>query len=55
MIDVCDTIPVQDNQKIYKIKNSVRQAILELWIKKAESKIRHLIKWKKKELFDTMS
>jgi len=50
MIDVCDTIPVQNNQKLYKIKNAVRQAILELWIKKARSKIKHLIEEKRGEL-----
>ena len=55
MIDICDTIPVQNNQKLYKIKNAVRQAILELWIKKAELKIRRLIKEKKKELYDVLS
>lgn len=55
MIDVCDTVPVNNEQTLYKIKNAVRQAIMKLWIKKAEFKIRHIIKWKKKELLDAIS
>lgn len=55
MIDVCDAIPVNNNQKLYKIKMEFRQAFMKLWIKKAELKIRRLIKEKKKELYDVLS
>ena len=51
MIDVCDTIPVQENdQKLCKIKNTIRQAIIELWIRIAESKIHNVIDKKKRDL-----
>ena len=55
MIDVCDTIPVQENeQKLNKIKYAVRHAIIELWIKRTEYKIRRVIKKKKEELADIL-
>lgn len=50
MIDVCDAIPVNNNQKLYKIKMEFRQAFMKLWIRKAKSKIRHLIEERKEEL-----
>ena len=51
MIDVCDTIPVQKNdQKLRKIKHTIRQVIIELWIRIAESKIHNVIDKKKRDL-----
>ena len=56
MIDVCDTIPVQNNkQKLYGIKSAVRKAILELWIKKTKFRIQHLINEKRKELCSVLT
>ena len=56
MVDVCDTIPVQNqNQRLYKIKHAVKQAIMELWIKKTEYKIRRIIERKRKDLINVLS
>ena len=56
MIDVCDTIPVSnDGQRLQKIKRTIRKAIIELWIKRTESKIRHIIEKKRDELGDALS
>jgi hypothetical protein len=56
MVDVCDTIPVQNqDQRLYKIKHAARQAIIKLWIKRTEFKIRRVIEKKREELFDALS
>ena len=56
MVDVCDTIPeIKRQNMMYKLKSAVRQAILKLWIKKTEYRIRHLISKKRKELCDVLS
>ena len=55
MVDVCDTIPVKPNRKVDKIKNSVRLAIMELWIKKSILKLNLLINAKRGELFSVLS
>jgi hypothetical protein len=53
---VCDTIPVSnDGQRLQKIKRTIREAIIELWIKRTESKIRHIIEKKRDELADALS
>jgi hypothetical protein len=53
---VCDTIPVSnDGQRLQKIKRTIREAIIELWIKRTESKIRHIIDKKKSDLSDILS
>ena len=56
MIDVCDAIPIHaKNQWLRIVKNAIRKVIIELWIKRTESKIRHIIKEKKNELVDILS
>jgi hypothetical protein len=60
MIDVCDTIPIpKGSQKFYKlkrtIKQSVKQAITELWIKKTRFRIHRLIDEKRKNLYNVLS
>ncbi len=56
MIDVCDAIPIHaENQWLRMVKNAIRKVIIELWIKRTESKIRHIIKEKKNELVDILS
>ena len=55
MIDVCDTIPKVKDDIISKTKSAVRKAIMNIWIKKAEYKIRHLISNKRNELIETLS
>jgi hypothetical protein len=53
---VCDTIPVSnDGQRLQKIKRTIREAIIELWIKRTEYKIRHIIEKKRDELADALS
>lgn len=57
MVDVCDTVrnivSEKKHSKLHKIKKAVRQAIIELWIKKTIFKIQFLIS--RKELFDVLS
>lgn len=56
MVDICDTIPVQtNNHKLHIIKHTVKQIVVALSLKIAKSKISHLIRKKKRELFDTLS
>ena len=55
MVDVCDTISENKHRKLHKIRNAVRQAIIEIWIKKTIFKIQFLINRKRKELFDVLS
>ena len=58
MVDVCDTIPIpikKDSQKLQKVKQAVRHAIMELWIKKTIFKIQLLINRKREELIDALS
>ena len=58
MVDVCDTIPIpikKDSQKLQKVKQAVRHAIMELWIKKTIFKIQLLINMKREELIDALS
>lgn len=55
MIDVCDTVPEEITGKISKIKATIRKAIIDLWIKKTEYKIRRLIEKKRNELWDVLS
>lgn len=56
MVDVCDTIPIKkDSQKLQKVKQAVRQAIMELWIKKTKYKIRRIIERKRNDLVDVLS
>ena len=58
MIDVCDTIPIpikKDSQKLQKVKQAVRHAIMELWIKKTIFKIQLLMNRKREELIDALS
>ena len=55
MIDVCDTVSENKHRKLQKIKDTVRQAIIEIWIKKAFFKIQFLIKRKRNELFNILS
>jgi len=56
MVDVCDTIPEPKNQdKLSKLKYAVREAIIDLWIKKTKYRIHRLIKEKWKELWEVLS
>ena len=55
MIDVCDTMPLKLDRKVNKIKNTVRLAIMELWIKKTILKLRFLINIKNRELLSLLS
>ena len=55
MIDVCDTIPVQkDGQRLQKIKRTIREAIIELWIKRTEFRINRIIEKKRNELVNLL-
>ena len=54
MIDVCDTVSENKHKKLHKIRKAVRQAIIELWIKKTIFKIQFLINRKRKELLDAL-
>lgn len=56
MIDVCDTIPTRKKKDIlHKTKYAIRQAIIDLWIKNTEYKVRRILKEKRKELTDVLS
>lgn len=56
MVDVCDTLPnKKGNKTLYSIKHTVRQAIIEIWIKRAKSKIHRIIKEKRKDLLNALS
>jgi hypothetical protein len=56
MIDVCDTIPLEHPKTtIRSVKDWIRHALIDLWIKKTEHKIHRLIEEKRKELCDVLS
>lgn len=55
MIDVCDTIPISKDDIISKTKSAVRNAIMNIWIKKTKYRIHRLIKEKWKELWEVLS
>ena len=56
MVDVCDVFPNKwRNKKLYNIKHAVKQAIIELWIKRTKLKIHRIIEWKKNDLLNVLS
>jgi hypothetical protein len=48
-------MPLKLDRKVNKIKNTVRLAIMELWIKKTILKLRFLINIKNRELLSLLS
>ena len=56
MVDVCDVLPIHNgNQKLYKIKSTIRQILAGFGVKIAKYKIHRIIKQKREELLDALS
>ena len=55
MVDVCDVVPMEvRDDKLDRIKYMIRQAIIDLWIRRTKRRIWHLIGEKRKELYGVL-